>query len=107
MLARERQRERGALARHAFCLDLAAVGFGDLARYREAQPRAAGRAGLLGLMEPLEDQRYLLLWDADAGVGDLEHGPAVPLLHLDRDATAPRCVVHGVVQEYGGDLQDV
>ncbi len=54
--------------------EFAAQHAGDLAADRQAQPRAAvlSAGGAVRLLERLEDDPLLVLWDADAGVLDLE-----------------------------------
>jgi hypothetical protein len=104
--AREEECKRRAFAGGALRPDLAAVGLGDLARYGEPQARAAVGAGGVRPVEALEDEGQLVIRDADARVRDLERDPAVFLPQPHSDATALRRVLHGVVQEYGGGLED-
>ena len=69
---RNDQRERRALARHAFDPELAAEQAGDLAADRQSEPGAAifAAGGSVGLLEGFEDQLLLVLGNADAGIGD-------------------------------------
>src|SRR5918999_5930958 len=98
-LFQEQQGERRAFSRRALHLYPAAVGFGDLARYREAQAGSVRRAGRVRAMEALEDERQLVRWDPDPRVRDLQPGPAVRLPDRYRDPAPVRGVLDGVVQE--------
>src|SRR5215207_7043673 len=102
----EEERERRTLAGRAPCVYLTTVGLCDLAGYGEPQARTAVGAGGVRPVEALEDERQLVIRDADARVGDLERDPAVLLPQPHRDAPALRRVLHGVVQEDGGGLED-
>jgi hypothetical protein len=68
------QGEGAALVHGALDADLAAQRAGQLAADRQAQPGAAVGAagGAIGLLEGLEDDRQLVLGDADAGIDDAE-----------------------------------
>src|SRR5919112_4365369 len=105
-LFQEQQGEGRAFTRRALHLYPAAVRFGDLARYREAEAESARRAGRVGPMEALEDEWQLVLGDPYARVRDLEPGPAVRLPDRYRNIASIRRVLDGVVQEYGGSLPD-
>src|SRR5918997_2954867 len=105
-LFREQQGEGRAFSRRALDLYPAAVGFGDLARYREAQAGATGGPSLIGPVEAIEDERQLVLGDPDSRVRDLQPGPAVSLPDRYRDPAPVRGVLDGVVQEYRGHLPD-
>src|SRR3712207_4309183 len=100
-LLREQQGEGRAFSGRALHLNPAAVGLGDLARNREAKAGSLGRAGRVGPVESLEDERQLVLGDPDACVRDLEPGPAVRLPDGYRNLAPLRGVLDGVVQEYG------
>src|SRR5215210_6412802 len=106
MLSREQQRERPALSEATLRFYSAAMSLGDLAGYREAQSRAAGCAGFVCPVEPLEDERQLVLGDADPGVGTLDPRPLLALSHGHSNPAAFRSVLHGVVQEDGDRLAD-
>src|SRR5918998_1273259 len=84
----------------------AAVGFGDLACYRESKAESGRRAGRVCPMETLEYERQLVLGDPDARVRDLELGPAVRLPDRHRHLAPIGGVLDGVVKEYGGSLPD-
>src|SRR5918998_6627350 len=105
-LFREQQGERRAFSGRALHLYPAAVGFGDLARYREPQADSVRRAGRVRTMETLEYGRQLVLRDPDARIRDLHLGPALFLPDPHRHLATVRGVLDGVVQEYGGHLPD-
>ena len=82
------------------------MGLGDLARYGEPQARAAVGAGRVNPVETLEDQGKLVLRDAGTRVRDLQGDQTVPLPEPHGGPPSIRRVLHGVVQEYGGYLED-
>ena len=56
--------------------DLTSMGLGDLARYREAKPRALPSSpSLVSLVEALKDAPHLFLGYADTCVRDRDHHP--------------------------------
>src|SRR5205814_4961598 len=74
---RQRERERRALADLALHPDLAAMQLDELPREREAEAGALTPPGVVRarLTKLLEDQRLLVVRDADAGVRDRDrHG---------------------------------
>src|SRR5215208_6852092 len=84
-VSREEEGERRAFARRALRPYLAAVGLGDLAGYGQPQTRAALRAGGIGPVEALEDERQLLLGDPNPRIRDRQRHAPVFLPHPDRD----------------------
>src|SRR5215216_6416801 len=104
-LFREEEGERRAFARRALHPYLAAVGLGDLAGYGQPQARAALGAGGISPVEAFEDEGQLILRDADARIRNFKRDPVAVLPHSHRDVPALRRVAHGIVQEYGGDLE--
>ena len=91
-LARQGQRERGALALDGPDPDLAAVRGGDVLDDREAQAGAAGRAVASGVdaVEALEDAVELVGRDADALVGDADVDDVVARRAPRRPRSSPR-----------------
>src|SRR5262249_19206744 len=84
-LDRQREPQRGALARLAGCGDLAAVRRDELLRDREAEPAAAR---LARLVEAHEDVRQVRRRDARAGVRDRDRDLArLPAVNADSHVT--------------------
>src|SRR5215211_3165865 len=103
---REEEGERRAFARRALRPYLAAVGLGALAGYGQPQARAALGAGGIRPVEAFEDERQLILHDADACIRDRQRHATVFLLYPYRDAPALRRVLDRVVKENGSHLQN-
>jgi hypothetical protein len=82
------------------------VGLCDLARYREAEPRAPRGACIVGPVEPLEDVGKVFLGDAFARVRDLEQHPAVSSGSAHRHLAPLGGVLDGVVEQDGHRLLD-
>ena len=98
--------ELGAFVGFAFSFYGAAVGFGDLARYGEAEARAVFGARGVGPVEAFEDEGQLIFGDAHAGVGDGQLDAVVLFACPDGYGAAVRGVLHGVVEQYRGHLED-
>ena len=82
------------------------MGLGDLAGYGQPKARAALGAGGISPVEALEDEGQLILRDAAARIRNFKRNPVGVLPHTYRDVAALGRVAHGVVQEYGGGLED-
>jgi hypothetical protein len=97
-MGRQGQPHHRAAARGRLRHDRAAVAGGDLAHHGQAQARAGGRAGRVGAVEAVEDERQVRLRDARPVIphGDLAAGHP----HLHRAPRRPELdrVVEQVLQ---------
>ena len=86
-----------------------AVGAGNGPGDRQADTGSTvdvASAGVLDAVEAFEDVGEGLGGDADAVVGDADHGPVVLVSHRDLDPVAAHRVLQGVAQQVVQDLPD-
>src|SRR6478752_7264407 len=104
-----REREGAADALGRLDPDPSSVLFDDVARDREAEPRAAGPAAEarpVDLVEPLEDPRLGRPRDAGPVIGHGHDDIRLRRLRGDHDLAAVRAELHGVVEEVDDDLPE-
>src|SRR5690348_3179781 len=98
---RERYGEGCAFAQFALHADLAVMHLDDFVCDREAKPAASGRAlaGLIDLVEALEDTRHIFLRYADSAVADLEPDVTILAAQIDADFSVRRGELDAVMKE--------
>src|SRR5262249_38314728 len=93
-----------AAARPVLGDDAAAVGLGDAAADREAEPGARAISATGAAVELVENALLLAGRDARATIGDLEAQLVVRDARRDLDRTAGRRVTQRVLDEIGDEL---
>src|ERR1700722_10597383 len=95
---RQREAEDAAVRATGFQHERPTVGFGDPSRNRKTEAGSASAARWIELDEAIENPRLISGRDAGPRVGDANPDRARILAQPDRNRSASRRVLHGVLQ---------
>ena len=75
------------------------MGLSDPTSYRQTKPGATrlSGSGLIRAIKSLENERQILVRDANSSVADSHHGAVSIALEIDRNTTPRHCVLDGII----------